>query len=223
MNKILKFILDIIFPIKCVNCKKEGEWVCLKCKDKFLSNFSVIKKNNIDNLTFVDDIFYFFNFTNEIIPKLIHIIKYKYAFDVARFLAQLIVVEFNNFIKNYENIIFVPIPLNKKRYNERGFNQSEIILKNINLLEDEKIMIVNILKRVKNTEHQARLSGEERNKNLRDAFEINKEEFEKYKNFNIVLFDDVVTTGNTFDECAKVLKENHFRNKIFCLAIAGQN
>jgi len=218
MNKILKFILDLIFPIYCVNCKKEGEWVCNDCKNLLI--IDIKQKKNIDNLTFVDDIFYFYDFDNKIISDLIHVLKYKYAYDVARFISVLILNDFMNFYvslkEKYGEFIFVPIPLNKKRFNERGFNQSEIILKKL------KLKVVNLLKRIKNTEHQASLSGSDRDNNLKNAFVLNnKINIENYKNYNIILFDDVVTTGNTIDECAKVLRSNGFKNKIIGLAVAG--
>ncbi len=223
MNKIVKILLDIIFPIKCVKCGREGEWVCGKCVEENFANISIINKTRIDNLTYVDQVFYFFDFNNEIIPKLIHCLKYKYAFDVARFLANITQKALHDFLLDYDNYIFVPIPLNKKRYNERGFNQSEIILKELKKYLGEKIEIVELLKRTRNTEHQARLKGEARDKNLKNAFCVNEKEFEKNKNCNIFLFDDVVTTGNTFDECAKQLRNAGLTGRINCLAIAGQN
>ena len=243
MNKFFKFILDLIFPIYCVGCKKEGEWACKDCfnKTKLLCQYendmeiNVIKKKNIDNLTYIDDIFYFFDFDNKIISELIHILKYKYAYDIARFLAKITYKDFFEFIfyleQQFGKFIFIPIPLNKKRLNERGFNQSEIILIKLLKIKNKKqktktesLGIIDLVKRVRNTAHQASLSGKDRDNNLKNAFVLNnKIDFLEYKNFNIILFDDVVTTGNTFDTCAKVLRENGFTNMIIGIAIAGQN
>lgn len=241
MNKFCKFILDLIFPIYCVNCKKEGEWVCDVCKDKLIgplekfNNINIFVKKNINNLTFVDQIFYFYNFNNEIISNLIHILKYKYAYDVAGCISDCVVSNFVMFLKyledEYGKLIFVPVPLNKKRFNERGFNQSEIILRKLKNKKREKLKnqrdefeIVDLLKRIINTKHQAGLSGKERDNNLKGAFILNdKININNYNDFNVVIFDDVVTTGNTIDKCAKVLKDNHFNGKIIGLTIAGQN
>lgn len=229
MNKIFKFILDLIFPIYCVSCKKEGEWVCNKCEKLLI--IDIKQKKNLDNLTYVDDVFYFYDFDNRIISDLIHILKYKYAYDVARFVSNLIYNDFMIFYaslkEKYGEFIFVPIPLNKKRFNERGFNQSEIILKKLKKEKKYKTKtgsfdIVDLLRRIRNTEHQASLSGSDRDNNLKNAFVLNDGiNIEDYKNFNIILFDDVVTTGNTIDECAKVLRNNGFKNKIIGLAVAG--
>lgn len=229
MNKILKFILDLIFPIYCVNCKKEGEWVCEECKKLLI--IDIKQKKNLDNLTYVGDIFYFYDFDNKIISDLIHILKYKYAYDVSRFISSLIYNDFMIFYaslkEKYGEFIFIPIPLNKKRFNERGFNQSEIMLKKLKKEKNyktktENFDTVDLLRRIRNTEHQASLSGGDRDNNLKNAFVLNNGiNIEDYKNFNIILFDDVVTTGNTIDECAKVLRSNGFKNKIIGLAVAG--
>lgn len=227
IKNIFTFLLDLIFPIFCVCCKKEGEWVCDKCIDIFINknnkNF-ITQKKNIEDLTYVDNIFYFYNFNNDVIVKLIHSLKYKYAYDVSRFLSILICDNFHKFISNYNNFIIIPVPLNKKRFNERGFNQSEIILKKLKEKSIFNFEIVNLLKRIKNTKHQASLIKEGRENNLKNAFCLNYDlNFEKYKNYNIIIFDDVVTTGNTIDKCAKVLRENGFNKIIIGLTFAGQN
>ena len=229
MNQFFKFVLDLLFPIYCVSCKKEGEWVCSNCIDKYKLNIKDVKsKKNLNELTYIDDIFYFYDFSNEIISKLIHSLKYGYAFDVARFVACNIGDEFYEFIKKFyiENgdFIIIPVPLNKKRFNERGFNQSEIILEKIlSFAKISEFSVVNLLYRVVNTKHQVGLSADEREKNLRNAFVINNSlNIDKFIDCNIILFDDVVTTGNTFDECAKILRNFGFKKRIIGLSIAGQ-
>ena len=147
-------------------------------------------------------------------------LKYKYAYDVARFIAFYICNDFVKFIyfliKNYGKFIFIPVPINKRRFNERGFNQSELILNKL------KVNSLNLLKRIKNTEHQASLSSLNRDNNLKNAFILdNKFDLYDFKDFNIIIFDDVVTTGNTIDQCAKVLRESGFKNKIIGITVAG--
>ena len=59
---------------------------------------------------------------------------------------------------------------------------------------------------------------------MKGAFALNnKIKINNYDNLNIIIFDDVVTTGNTIDKCAKVLKDNNFKGKIIGLAFAGQS
>jgi ComF family protein len=103
----------------------------------------------------------------------------------------------------YSNMPFkidylVPVPLSKERMNSRGFNQSEILAKEINW------RYKNLLIKTKNTIPQARSKRAQRLTNLENAFEV----CSKYdiRNKNIVLIDDVCTSGSTLMECAKVLK-----------------
>ena len=103
----------------------------------------------------------------------------------------------------YANLPFkidylVPVPLSKERMNIRGFNQSEILAKGINW------KYKNLLIKTKNTNPQARSTRQQRIINLENAFEVDKGY--NLENKNIVLVDDVCTTGSTLMECAKVLK-----------------
>ena len=97
--------------------------------------------------------------------------------------------------------ILVPVPLSKRRMNERGYNQAALIAKplsefiGIEYSED-------ILKRDKNTRHQAGLRNYERMTNVRGAFSASGGANGK----NIIIFDDIYTTGSTIEECAKMLK-----------------
>jgi len=105
----------------------------------------------------------------------------------------------------------VPIPLNKKRSNWRGFNQTELLGRMIASSFGWKFSS-NLLLRKKFTKPQAGLGKKERRKNVKDAFAINPQ-FAKIKNDNleVVIFDDVFTTGSTLKEACKVLKRNGFK------------
>jgi ComF family protein len=102
--------------------------------------------------------------------------------------------------------ILIPVPLHKRRYNWRGFNQSFLLSKNIgekfNLPVRQDVMF-----RVKNTKPQSKTkSEEERRKNIDNAFSCSKPE--EVKSNNIILIDDVCTTSSTLNECAKELKKS---------------
>ena len=97
--------------------------------------------------------------------------------------------------------MLVPVPLSKRRTNERGYNQSELIAKPLS----EFIGIeyrADILRRDKNTRHQAGLRNYERMTNVRGAFSASDSAAGK----SIIVFDDIYTTGSTIEECAKTLK-----------------
>lgn len=110
----------------------------------------------------------------------------------------------------------IPIPISKKRNKERGYNQSLLIAKEIG----KKVQIpVNsdCLYKIKNTIEQSKLNKEEREKNIQGVYELKNKEI--LNNKNILLIDDIYTTGNTVNECARILKENG-ANKIGILTIA---
>ena len=110
----------------------------------------------------------------------------------------------------------IPIPISKKRNKERGYNQSLLIAKEIG----KKVQIpVNsdCLYKIKNTIEQSKLNKEERKKNIQGVYELKNKEI--LNNKNILLIDDIYTTGNTVNEASKILKTATI-NSIVVLAIA---
>lgn len=102
--------------------------------------------------------------------------------------------------------IIAPVPLHWRRLVMRRYNQSA-------LLADYLARQTNIayrpalLRRVRHTPVQGHLSAKDRHKNVRSAFAVNKQYLREIENKNIVLIDDVFTTGATIEECAKTLYE----------------
>jgi ComF family protein len=104
--------------------------------------------------------------------------------------------------KNIEGkYVFMPVPLHKSRLRLRGYNQAYEIAKELTKLTGRKLD--NSLKRQKKTQMQAQLKFKQRAKNVKNAFGLKGE----LKHKKIVLIDDVMTSGNTLRECAKVLKK----------------
>lgn len=100
--------------------------------------------------------------------------------------------------------MLVPVPLHPRRLQERGFNQSLLLARVISRVH--KIPLeVNALERIRYTQPQTQLSGSEREKNMRGAFRVRKNNLPVGN--NILLVDDVFTSGATVGECARVLKE----------------
>ena len=103
--------------------------------------------------------------------------------------------------------MMIPIPLDRKKVRERGFNQAEVIAQMLKHLDPEnKIEIHPLIKKKKKTAPQSQLKRRERLTNLNGAFSIKKSGGIKGK--HILLVDDIFTTGSTIHECAKLLKEN---------------
>ena len=113
--------------------------------------------------------------------------------------------DFFNFIKNYDTI--VPIPISKKRQKERGYNQSDLIAKEIS----KKIQIPynNVLIKSRNIIEQSKLNKEDRQKNIKGVYDLKNKEI--IKNKKVILLDDIYTTGSTVNEASKILKQGNVK------------
>ena len=131
---------------------------------------------------------------------------------------------FLEFIKNNKKIcaqikkydIIIPVPVSKKRFKQRGYNQSALIAKNLakTLNIDYK---ENVLVKIKDNKPQSEMGQDKRKSNVKGVYTIKNKEIINQK--KILLIDDIFTTGNTVNECAKVLIENSANNVgIFTIA-----
>ena len=203
-------ILDILFPEKCLYCKKYGKIICDNCFEK-LNNKNFFKKVYRN---FYDYIFCS-SFYNDLIKIQIHNFKfhdkayfYKYFIEIS--LKNLKIVEF---MKNFDLITF--IPMSPKKQNIRGYNQSELLAKELG--KRLGIKVIKTLEKEKNIKTQSTLNELEREKNAQNAFK--KFDNIDLKNKNIILVDDILTTGATVKSASKILKENNC-NKILVFTIA---
>lgn len=214
--KILKTILDIIFPLFCVNCHKRGSSLCENCL--YQAHFN---EKEVENF-----IYPIFDFRDPIIRKAIWALKYKNKRDVAKIFANAIyshiIEELSDLtqLENFHNPILIPIPISKERKKERNYNQSLLLAEALMDLDKNQNFILEkeVLFKIKETKHQARLKNKKaRLENLINTFEVKNTE--KIKNKNIILLDDVVTTGATLSEAKKELKKNGAK-KIIAFSIA---
>lgn len=207
-------ILDILFPKRCVECGKFGNYICDKCRGKIVfvdkPICPVCEKEAIDGITHPGccmkwnmDGLYAAVYYSDVMKNIIHNIKYQFVSDIVPFIADYL---FPKIPPNLQKLdLLVPVPLHWKREKERGFNQSlliaRILKKKFNIPVASKVLIRN-----KYSRPQADLKRKERLKNLKDIFScIN---INLIKNKNIGLVDDVATTCATLRECAKVLKKS---------------
>jgi len=240
LNKILyyahygrSFLLDIIFPIECLSCKKEGLWVCDDCFEKIIikhsQNCLVCGKNNFSgsfckeckkNLE-LDGMLIASNYSDALLSKMIKTYKYKFAKDLSLPLAQLLIKFIENLIKEgpknyfwhqsgnaivkqFSNNLIIPVPLFWKRKKWRGFNQSEELAKIFANYFNLKINTKN-LQRKNFLRPQTKLNKNKRFANIKDNFLWNGENL---SGKHIILIDDVSTSTATLNECAKVLKKS---------------
>lgn len=151
-----------------------------------------------------------------VIKKCIQLFKYHNKDYLSEFLGSLLV----NYIKSDEELsyidIIVPVPLHCYKKIFRGYNQSELLAK-IVAKKINKTLVVNNLYRKKNTQPQVKLNRNLRIKNVENAFAIKNSSV--FENKIILVIDDVCTTGETINQCAKVLIKSKAR-KVYGLTVA---
>ncbi len=199
-QKIRQFIFDTIFPIECLGCRTEGKWLCDECLIKIRPDVHSLSGVSLDR------ILTFYSYDSEVLKKAIHLLKYKFIEDLVEPLGKLFVIELNKIRKQFgREVVLVPVPLHKKRFLERGFNQAELLALKLKDKFGWQIA-TRVLKRTRFTLPQVDLKEEERMQNVYGAFTLL--DASKVKNKKIVLIDDVLTTGATMEECARILKMN---------------
>lgn len=125
------------------------------------------------------------------------------------------VIEGGQIENNHNKAILVPIPLSKKRLRERGFNQSEILAEELSYRNQGRNFTVetSVLYRTKDTGSQALIKDREtRMNNVKGCFAVSNKN--KILGKNIILIDDITTTGATLEEARKVLVDNGARRVI---------
>lgn len=220
-------LFDFLFPKVCVGCKKTGQYWCSNCQKAARIHFPqvcpVCQKPSIDGLTHPkcrkksspDGLTAIWKYEKDI-KKLIIKLKYKFVSDLAEEIVHAAARELSTTNLAKQKWILVPIPLHWKRENWRGFNQSEELGKLI--AQKMGWGIENLLIRSKASPTQVGLKGDERRKNIESVFSLQSNVLmSQYP--NVLLFDDVWTTGSTLKEATKVLKKSEAR-KVWCLTLA---
>jgi ComF family protein len=206
-------IINFVLPPVCVCCDSplpaDSRFVCPDCISKLKvvdKNYNIFRdrvhKVNFDGNAF--SLYWFVEGTE--IQHILHALKYNRMKSIGKIFGKKIGEEIQSrYPGKYEYT--VPVPLHKSKLRERTYNQSDYISRGIseslgiNLLEK-------CLKRTRYTKTQTKLSIAEREENVRNAFEMNPKYADAVKGKNIILIDDVITTGSTILECARVLKSS---------------
>lgn len=217
--KFVNIITDLIYPKRCIGCKKYGTYVCANClsRIKQFEEFvcpvcmsrSVIGRTHpgcktpygIDGL--LCGVVY-----GGVVKRLVFSFKYEpYTSNLKGTMGKLFIemVGQNELFSSLlsQHPIVIPIPLSSSKLKKRGYNQAELLSKS--LVQDFNLEIHLNLKRIKNTKPQFKLNKVSRFKNVKDAFEF-KGDKKILTNATVLLVDDLATSGATLRECAKVLK-----------------
>ena len=212
LKSLWERFLDIIFP------QSETERRIRNSKKEVF--FKLIKIEAIDEKTIS-----VFEYRNDFIKEALWMLKYRRNMWLAKIFAEAMYevlleeigdqILFNNFTKP----ILIPLPLSKTRAQERGFNQSELLAKEIYLIDEKENLSFEpkVLFKIKNTESQTHKNKKDRRENIKGSFEVRNSQ--KIKGRNIILIDDVYTTGSTLNEAGRVLRKSGAK-KVFGLVVA---
>lgn len=209
---------DLLFSKKCLGCSKTGWYICPECVQKsgrINQDCPYCEKPSIDGNTHfkcakkygLDGLISLFRYAG-VIRKAILNMKYGYVHNISKELGGYVSAELKD--RGILNVLpytfhLFPIPMYWYKRNLRGFNQSEEIGKTI-AGEMGWTYSDNVLERVRSTLPQATLTPEQRRKNLKNAFGLNsKVMVSQYS--NVILFDDVFTSGTTLFEACGLLKK----------------
>ncbi len=219
VQKIWSSFLDIIFPSLCVNCLRRGEktlcsecfakieinnsFFCPECNRRLPADEELLKTKNLCHPEARFILAAAAPYENKVVRELIHALKYNRTKAVLEPLGEIINQYVRKVIGNSgletRDFVAVPIPLHPRKERERGFNQATLIAE---MLPQRR---TGNLVRIKNTKSQTNLrDGEERQRNVSGVFVVEKPE--EVAGQNIILIDDVFTSGATMKEAVRVLK-----------------
>lgn len=235
IKNLLNKTLNILFPknIKCIFCGEEVNEnqfsLCDKCEKDFDKNYKICERcgtvvksesnyclvclNNQREFNYARAPFIY----KDKVVSAIHNFKYSGAKYLAEPFAKLMInsfLELKELIGNFDFII--PVPMHKNKLKKRKYNQSKLLADEISKLVSITVLD-NVIVKVKNTDSQTTLSRKDRFKNMEDVFKITDKKI--VKNKNILIVDDVLTSGATTESMSKLLKRNK-ANKVAVLTFA---
>lgn len=228
--KAFTWCLDLIFPRSCLGCGRDGSYLCRDCYASlpvagsancpFCGRRSpsgyVCQNCRRQHHSLLSGILVASDWSNLLLRQIIYEYKYRFVKELSIPLSKLMMtflerIDFVNMLKcSNVNMIVIPVPLHKKRFAWRGFNQADLLAQPVG----EKLNLSwrhDILVRSRRTLPQREIADKKiRAANIKNAFtlspKLNLTDDDSLKNKIVVLLDDVCTTGSTLQDCARALK-----------------
>jgi len=221
LKKIAALATEAVFPSLCVACRAAtfgrgpDWWLCLKCRNGLVSNWATAcpkcgkdagfggAKHRAHEPGTLENVSFLFRYEHPAVRALIHSLKYRYVTGIASTFAGFIQKERLNFLRAPVDVV-VPLPIHRRKLRERGFNQSELVARAVSEAAGRPVL-TDALAKVRPSRAQMKLkTPRERERNIRGVFRVASPEAVRDK--NILLVDDVITTGATLEEAARVLR-----------------
>jgi len=220
-----KNLESLIFPPMCGICGKLNEnYLCGRCYKRLEKEIDFNIENYITEAGFrrkhFDEHIYFFKYQGLIREQIIDFKfndeAYKYR-AISNFILKKFISNDSKIFQTFnEYDLILPVPVSKKRFKERGYNQAELIAKPIAKFL-EKPIETKCLYKSKNIIAQSTLNKEQREENIKDVYALKNKKI--LSNKKVLLVDDIYTTGSTANECCRVLAEAN-TSKIGVMTIA---
>ncbi|RYD99763.1 MAG: ComF family protein [Sphingobacteriales bacterium] len=203
-------VLDLLFPKYCIACETlisaEAGFLCLSCKhtlpytdmEKMEENTAQIRMLTRLPVQFAASLLYFVD--AGMVRAMLHKLKYQNRPEIGSYLGELMAQKFASqaWFRSVDAI--VPVPLHPAKKVKRGYNQSACIAEGI-ASYSRKPMLLNAVKRIRNTSSQTDKNRKERMLNVADAFTLHRAN--QIEGKHILLVDDVLTTGATLGACGR--------------------
>lgn len=221
-------LLDLFFPNLCLICG-EGlvsgeEQLCLKCLSKIpKTNYHLTEDNPVEKrfwgkVRIESASSYFFFHKGSDFQRLIHELKYRGNKEIGIILGKYAAAELIQSDSFSSVDMIIPVPLHKKKYAKRGYNQSSQIGIGISKVMGKPLVVNSLFRKIESTT-QTKKSVYERFENTRGIFELKNPSEVAGK--HILLVDDVLTTGSTIEACIHALQQaENVKVSVFTLALA---
>jgi len=199
--KLIQEIRGIIYPNNCPGCGRRVDAMvfCNRCKPAVQKREADVSSHRFK---YLDGVIYLCSYAGAL-RKTLKSIKYNQKIKQSEALRELLPPITELFPNEHFDMV-VPVPLHKKRYRERGYNQSELIFRM--WAKNNGVPWVDLLTRTKGTAPQWQLLQQARRENVRGVFYVGQPSV--VAGTKILLVDDIFTSGATLEECAKSLKKS---------------
>ena len=187
--------MDALFPLFCIRCEAYGEVLCETCFNLLPKHITLFSGSR--GSIFLSACEY----KNPLARELVHVLKYKGHHACATVLARTLTWIWQQRLSAHTEYCITSIPLHRSKEKKRGFNQAELLAREF--VAAAGLPYENLLVRIRETPTQTALSKEERKENVTGAFAVQVKQCLYQK--NIILVDDVITTGSTMSEATRAL------------------
>jgi len=225
---VFNYIIDLFFPKICSGCRSllvtNETVICTKCRHEMpLTQYHLDDKNEAVkkfygkvNIEYISALLYFNK--KGIVQELIHNLKYKGQEEIGTLLGSWYVNDLKNLNLKIPFDVIIPVPLHKRKFKERGYNQvatfGKALSEGLKIPYDDSVLFRKIYSK---TQSKKNLSG--RSENINNMFDVIISEENHNKHF--VIIDDVLTTGATLEACSRaLLKIPGAKISIVCMAMA---